>query len=158
MRYYLALDNRPTHQSVTELLLEEKISGLDSIETLRDLFTRFQNNAMEFKKILIELNAKGKKVIGYGATSKSATILNFAGIGPDLIEAISDTTPGKVGLCSPGKHIPIISYQDFCSANSDVVILFAWNHMSEIFEKENLRKNDSTTWLVPFPMPFVTIE
>jgi hypothetical protein len=59
-----------------------------------------------------EKNA-GRRVVGYGATSKSTTSLNYCNIGPDLIEFISDTTPIKLGKYSPGMHIPVKSHAEF---------------------------------------------
>ena len=76
------------------------------------------------------------RVAGYGATSKSTTILNYCGIGPDMVEYISDTTPIKQGKYSPGMHIPIKPYEFFLNDPPDIAILFAWNHAREIMAKE----------------------
>ncbi len=58
-----------------------------------------------------DLKAQGKRVVGYGATSKSTTVTNYCGITPDLVEFISDTTPIKQGKFSPGQHIPVVPYE-----------------------------------------------
>ena len=80
---------------------------------------------------------KNKKIIaGYGATSKSTTILNYCGINHKKIEFICDTTPKKIGKFSPGTHIPIVSMKYFYSNLPDAIFLFAWNHKKEIFIKE----------------------
>lgn len=73
---------------------------------------------------------------GYGATSKSTTILNYCQIDRTLIPYICDTTPAKQGKVTPGKHIPVESYEYFQSHPVDVAVLFAWNHFKEIQAKE----------------------
>ena len=100
----------------------------------------------KFKKKLIELKDKKKKVFGYGATSKSTTILNYCDIDQDLISYIVDTTPTKYWKFSPGKHIPILPYDLFKNNFPDTYVLFAWNHASEIKSKEKKFSKDGT-WI-----------
>ena len=84
------------------------------------------NNYKKYKK---------KKLCGYGATSKSTTILNYCGINHNDIK-FYDTTPEKIGKYTPGTHIPIVSMKYFYSNLPDAIFLFAWNHKKEIFKKE----------------------
>ena len=104
-------------------------------------YLNFKSNCeklkFKFKKKLLELKERKKKVFGYGATSKSTTILNYCDIGQDLISYIVDTTPTKYWKFSPGKHIPILPYHLFKKNFPDVYVLFAWNHEKEIKKKEN---------------------
>ncbi len=84
---------------------------------------------MNFKK-------NDQTIAGYGATSKSTTILNYCGINYKDIEFICDTTPEKIGKYSPGTHIPIVSMKHFYKNSPNSIFLFAWNHKKEIFKKE----------------------
>ena len=93
----------------------------------------------------------GKRVVGYAATSKSTTVLNYCNIGPDLLEYISDTTPIKQGKYSPGTHIPVRSHEEFKSNYPDKALLFAWNHKSEIMEKEVVYSSGGGQWIVYVP-------
>ena len=86
--------------------------------------------------LLKRLKKKGKKVISYGATYKSATIFNYCNIGTDLIEYTIDSTKNKQGKYTPGKHIPIKAPCDLIKENIDYAFLGAWNFMKEIKEKE----------------------
>ena len=89
-------------------------------------------------RTLDDLRAKGKRVVGYGATSKSTTVTNYCGITPDHVEFISDTTPIKQGKLSPGAHIPVEAYTDFVRDYPAVrALLFAWNHAAEIRARGN---------------------
>ena len=87
------------------------------------------------RKKIINLKKKGNKVCGYGATSKSTTILNFCKIDYKHIDFICDTTPEKQNKFSPGAHIPIKSMQYFYKNVPSHIYLFAWNH-KEILERE----------------------
>ncbi len=70
------------------------------------------------------LRGEGKRVVGYGATSKSTTVTNYCGITPQHVEFISDTTPIKQGKLSPGAHIPVAP-AEFTRAYPDYALLFA---------------------------------
>ena len=114
----------------------ERVLGLDKMET----FVRFAQNISKSKADLVRLLNKckdeGKKVISYGASSKSTTIFNYCGIGPDLITYITDTTPEKQGKLSPGMHIPVISPEQGFNGSVDYAYLGAWNFVQEIKNKE----------------------
>jgi methylation protein EvaC len=86
--------------------------------------------------MLTDLKRRGKRVVGYGATSKSTTVTNYCGLTPEHIEFVSDTTPIKQGKLSPGVHIPVKPYTEFASRYPDYALLFAWNHAGEIMAKE----------------------
>ena len=97
------------------------------------------------------LKQKGKRVVGYGATSKSTTVINYCGIGPEHIEFISDTTPIKHGKLTPGAHISVKPYEDFLDNPPDYALLFAWNHATEIFAKEKSFKAGGGKWITFVP-------
>ena len=77
----------------------------------------------ELVALLEKVRDKNKRVVGYGATSKSTTILNYSGIDKELIEFISDTTPLKQNKFSPGMHIPIKPYEAFIDNPPDYALL-----------------------------------
>ena len=100
---------------------------------------------------LYELRRQDKRVIGYGATSKSTTVTNYCGITFELVEFISDTTPIKQGKFNPGTHIPVRPYEDFMANYPDYALLFAWNHAAEIMAKEPNLRGAGGQWLVYVP-------
>ena len=97
------------------------------------------------------LKNKGNKIVGYAATSKSTTVINYCGITPDLVEFISHTTPIKQGKFSPGAHIPIRSHVEFEENYPDYALLFAWNHAAEIMEKEEKFRDFGGKWIFYVP-------
>ena len=102
-------------------------------------------------ELLNKLKKDGKKVVAYGATSKSTTVTNYFGITPELVECIYDTTPIKHNKLSPGAHIPVLPYKQFRESNPDYVLLFAWNHATEIMKKEQDYIGSDRHWITYIP-------
>ena len=90
-------------------------------------------------KKLLKMKKNNLKICGYGATSKSTTILNYCKIGPNIIDVIFDTTKDKVNKFTPGMHIPVVDYKFFKKRNYRNVFLFAWNHKKEILKKKKIK-------------------
>lgn len=152
MRYVVANAGvYPVQKSVAELLDLEILQGLDDINTFNDLNDKVKKSKVDLRDLLIELKRKGKTVAGYGATSKSTTILNYCGIGPDLIDYICDTTPIKQGKFTPGTHIPVVPYAEFQNNPPDYSVLFAWNHADEIMAKEADFIKNGGHWITHVP-------
>jgi methylation protein EvaC len=148
MRYVFARKgNRPVSHSVARTIKEEMNSGLHLPETYKKFRVECEASRERLLRRLKLEREAGRRVVGYGATSKSTTILNYCSIGPELVEFISDTTPLKQGKYSPGMHIPIKAYTAFCQSPPDTALLFAWNHRSEIMEKERRFGEGGGKWL-----------
>lgn len=152
MRYVLARKGtRAVAPSVAEITAAEKAAGLHLPQTYEQFRQRCEASKEQLVRILKEQKAAGHRVVGYGATSKSTTILNYCGIGPDLIEYICDTTPIKQGKFTPGMHIPVKSYEAFKANPPDYAVLFAWNHAEEIMAKEKAFMAAGGRWIVHVP-------
>lgn len=137
MRYVIAHEGaRPVSARVRAQQKLEETLGLHRQETYDRLRRNIENSRDQLMTLLTALKEKGKRVVGYGATSKSTTVTNYCGIGPDLVEFISDTTPIKQGKFSPGTHIPVKPYGEFSASYPEYALLFAWNHGAEIIAKE----------------------
>jgi SAM-dependent methyltransferase len=152
MRYVLAHQGaHPVKDAVTQLLAKEKAQGLDRLATFATFRSNVEQSRTKLVSLLKDLKAQGKRVAGYAATSKSTTILNYCGIGPELIEYICDTTPIKQGKLSPGVHIPVVPYETFKNNPPDYAVLLAWNHAEEIMAKEKEFVAAGGKWVVHVP-------
>jgi methylation protein EvaC len=152
MRYYLCHRGAySVRDSVNYHLKAENSLGLDKVETYQSFKEACERNKNNLIALLKKIKSEGKKIVGYAATSKSTTILNYCGIGPELIDYISDTTPIKQDKFSPGMHIPIKSYDDFKKDKPEYAVLFAWNHAKEIFEKEKDFARQGGKWILFVP-------
>jgi methylation protein EvaC len=152
MRYVFAHQGAyPVKDSVGAILAKEKQQGLDSLETFQTFRANVEKSKVELLELLQTLKREGKTVAGYAATSKSTTILNYCGIGPDLIQYICDTTPIKQGKFTPGMHIPVVPYEKFQENPPAYAFLFAWNHAEEIMAKETGFVAGGGKWIVHVP-------
>jgi len=156
MRYVLARKGqRKIHDVVNNQIDYEKRLGLDKPSTYNNFRLNCEKNRNDLVLLLKKIKSEGLSIAGYAATSKSTTVLNYCGIGADLIEYISDTTPIKQGKYSPGVHIPIKSHDYFLENKPDYAILFAWNHMNEIMLNEVEYTKSGGKWILFVPSVMV---
>jgi len=152
MRYFLAHKGaRTISATVISQLAKEKELGLHLPGTYEGLRHKIELSRDSLMEVLNDFRRQNKRVVGYGATSKSTTVTNYCGITADLVEFISDTTPVKQGKFSPGAHIPVCSYEKFTDLYPDYALLFAWNHAEEIMAKEKSFSRSGGKWLVYVP-------
>jgi methylation protein EvaC len=152
MRYVLApIGSHKVSPNVDAQIAKEKALGLDTIEAYLRFKKNCENSRDRLMETLNDLRAKGKSVVGYGATSKSTTVMNYCGITRDHVAWISDTTPIKQGKLTPGTHIPVRPYEEFVKSYPDYALLFAWNHAAEIREKETAFTAAGGKWIYFVP-------
>jgi hypothetical protein len=133
--------------SVSELIKDELRAGLDDIDT----YTDFAGKCIEVKLSLVQwlMQAKlnGCRVAGFAAPAKATTLLNYAGVGPDLLPYIVDDSPAKIGKYVPGVQIPIYHPDYLKESKPTNILILAWNVAKEIRAK--LPSNVTAT--VPIP-------
>lgn len=124
--------HRQVSGRVISLLKQEQAQGLRDLATYR----RFQERADRVKNqllaFLIEKKTAGKVVAGYGAAAKGNTLLNYAGVKPDLLPFVCDAAPSKQDKFLPGSHIPILSPTAIQEKQPDFVLILPWNLGTEI--------------------------
>lgn len=113
--------------------------------------TRFASNCeqemLDLKNKIELMHEQGKKIIAYGASAKGSIVLNYCGIGTDLIPLVIDSTPEKWHKFMPGTHQAIVAPEDIMGFNNyDAILLLAWNHASEIKAKH---PEFAGEWILP---------
>jgi methylation protein EvaC len=148
MRYILMHKGiKAVSKGLEEILAKEKMQGLHQVSTYLEFAQRCEERRFQFKSLLEKLKSQGSLIAGYAATSKSTTVLNYCGIGPDLISYISDSTIEKQGRYTPGSHIPVKPPDEIRKNLPDYLVLFAWNHEEEILEKEIALTRAGVKWI-----------
>ena len=137
-RYFIKKKDNFTkiHKSVKINRLRENRYGLHKLSCYRSFAKRVRNSKIKLKKLFKTIKSRKKKVIGYGVTAKSTTILNYCKIGKKYISYFVDTTFDKQNKFTPGTKIPILRYDNLDNKKIDYVFLGAWNFKDEIFRKE----------------------
>lgn len=151
MRYVIGRPRSQPPPRVSQRLEQERASGLHRPETFTAFRDRVTAIGADLMTRLRSCKAAGQRVVGYGATSKSTTTINFFGIAPDLVEFICDTTPAKHGTYSPGAHIPVRPHAEFTARYPERALLFLWNHAAEVRGKEHAFSRSGGKWIVYVP-------
>ncbi|MBA2297005.1 MAG: methyltransferase domain-containing protein [Actinobacteria bacterium] len=138
---------------VREWLDEEARRGL-FVEATYDAFrVRVERIREELLQILAELKAEGKRIVGYGASARGNTLLNYYGIGTETLDYIVDRNPLKEGLYSPGMHIPVEGAKRLADDDPDYVLVIAWNFAEEIARQQAEYVKRGGRFIVPIPEP-----
>ncbi len=139
--------------SVTGLLAEEKELGLDRIDYYREFSHRVENLKKSLLTMLRDLKSGGKHIAAYGAAAKGSTMINFVGIGPELLDFVADKNVHKQGRYMPGQHVPIVAAEKIASEKPDYVLLLPWNLESEILAQEQAFRDQGGKFIIPVPEP-----
>ncbi len=153
MRVYVCKKGkRQKTERFLKYLEKEKQKEVDKLKPYLEFAKRVRESKKELINLLTELKMQGKKIVGYAAASKGTIVLNYCDIGRETLDYISDSTPYKQGLYSPGKHIQIVSPEFFHQdKNVDYALLGAWNHAKEIMEKEQDFLKKGGRFIVHYP-------
>ena len=118
--------------ALSSLIETEKHSSLNALTTWQQFGTKSKQHAYNLKNI-VEKYVKSGKLIAYGASARSSTLMNFAGISNSEIECIIDRNSIKHDLFTPGTNIPIVSYEEGIQKfNGKHLLLLAWNFEDEV--------------------------
>lgn len=152
------LQRNPVHEispRVQAMLEEEERDGLTSEARYQDFSAEVVTIRQELLSLLRTLKKDGKRVAGYGAPAKGNTILNYCGIGTDLIEFTVDRSIHKQGLLLPGSHIPILPPEALLREMPDYVLILPWNISDEIISQQRAYAQAGGSFIVPVPRPRV---
>jgi SAM-dependent methyltransferase len=127
---------QPRSQAVEALLNAEDSAGLRDPAYYEGFQDRVLKVKHDFLSFLLAAHADGKAVVGYGAAAKGNTLLNFAGVRPDLLEFVVDRNPAKQGKFLPGSRIPVVGEGTLEQARPDFVVIFPWNLKDEVISEQ----------------------
>jgi len=156
LRYYIkkVSNNKfEIHKKVKMQLNRELRYGINKYSTYIEFKNKVESSKKKLKQIFLKLKKKNKKIIGYGATAKSSTVLNYCNIKNETLEYFLDTTPNKIGKYMPGTHIYIKNYNKTLLNKVDYAFLGAWNFKEEIFKKEKRYIENGGKFITHVPIP-----
>jgi hypothetical protein len=125
-------DERERTDGAREMLGRERAAGLEDVQTYLDYGARVVADKRQVVTTLFELKEAGKSIAGYGAPAKGNTLLNYCGIGRDVIDFTCDANPHKQNHLLPGTHIPVLAPDAIRERRPDVVLILPWNIKDEV--------------------------
>ena len=126
---------RPVDASVQQQLQAELDAGVKTSTYYATLAPAAEAIKHGLLRFLLQAKADGKRVVGYGAAAKGNTLLNYAGVKPDLLAWVADANPHKQGKYLPGSRIPIVSPERIAIEKPDYVLVLPWNLLSEVSQQ-----------------------
>lgn len=149
---YIAREEHPapTTKAVGAAIAAEKAAGLDRLDTYFKFAERVRANMRDLKALLTDLKRQSKRVFALGAPVKGSTLLNYAGIGPELVACASEVNQFKIGRLTPGTHIPIVD-EAALSETPDYYLVLSWNYLDFLMEKYDGFLRRGGRFIVPMP-------
>ena len=144
-------ETHPVEPNVHKVQGDEARAGLDRVEGYESFAQQVKETKFALLQFLLSAAIGGKKVAGYGAPGKSATLLHYCGIGKDLIEYTVDRSPYKQGRFLPGSRIPIHHPDRIRETKPEYVVILPWNLKDEIIEQLQFIREWGGRFVVPIP-------
>lgn len=153
LRLYVEKENKndTSDGSVQKIIKEEENAGLYNVGAYLSLKRQVDGLKNNLVTLIKELKSLGKNISGFGASAKGNILLNYSGIGKNLVDYIFDDTPEKQGKLYPGVYIPIVSRDSLEKVNPDYLILLSWNFAKEMMKKTKDFKNNGGKYILPVP-------
>jgi predicted TPR repeat methyltransferase len=126
---------RPIETSVADMLAREAAAGMQNAYYYRAFQTRTDCIKHKLTRFLLDARSEGKTVAAYGAAAKGNTLLNYAGIRPDLVAFVVDRNPAKKGKYMPGSRIPIVDEEHLKHEMPDYILILPWNLYTELTQQ-----------------------
>ncbi len=148
---YFAKGSRPATAAYASALQDEEALGIGEAGPWREFARRCERHRLLLRSLVEEKKAEGKRIVGYGASARSSTMLNYCGIDHRLLDVVIDRSPLKHNTYTPGTDIPIVAPADAFALNPDVILLLAWNFRDEILAQIKAEYGWTGQVIVPLP-------
>ena len=145
---------RPT-TALREAVDSERAAGLGESATYARFAERVVASRDALCRMLAELRGQGRSIAALGATAKGNTLLNYCGIGPELVTYVADSTPLKVGRLTPGMHILVRPERTIFDERPDYTLLLAWNYADAILDRFRDYTAAGGRFIHPIPLAHV---
>jgi SAM-dependent methyltransferase len=150
-RYFVRWKSyEPSSDVVTQILDEEEKAGIYNNATLDRFAFKVLECKEELRNLVLDLKKQGKRIAAVSAPAKGMTLLNYCGLGVDLIDFTTEKAKLKIGRVTPGTHIPVVCDDVLLKEQPDYALLLAWNFADEIIK--NLYQF-SGKFIIPIPVP-----
>ena len=152
MRIYLQKKKGiyPIEEIVNKTLIMEKEWGIGKLETYQNYAQRVEIIKEDVLTLIHEKKNQGETIGAFGASAKGNTLLNYFDLSVGEISYVAENNEKKIGLITPGSHIPIISDEEFIKRMPDYALLLSWNYLDYFLENSKYIKKGGK-FIIPLP-------
>jgi 2-polyprenyl-3-methyl-5-hydroxy-6-metoxy-1,4-benzoquinol methylase len=143
--------SKPVSARAIELLAREETARLKQLETYQSFAEKVKRTKRQLLRCLIQAKEERKSIVGYGAPGKGNTLLNYCGVGKDLIDYTVDRNPYKQGRFTPGTHVPIYHPDKIRETRPDYLLILPWNLKTEIMQQMSFVREWGGKFIIPIP-------
>jgi hypothetical protein len=142
-------------EQILGLMEEEDRLGFRNLWRYESFARSIEQTRVKLRELLNSLRIDGKVIAAYGAPAKGNTLLNYCGIDTNLVEYTVDKNPFKVGLYTPGMHLPVLHVSTLLERIPDYVLILAWNFADEIMQQQEEYHRRGGKFIIPIPEPVI---
>ena len=154
LRIFVSRTGRKTvSPEVARLVAHEEETGLHTEETLSAFTVAVEQNRKNLLGLLYRIKIEGKSIVGLSAPAKGMTLLNYCGMGKEVLDFVTEKSPLKIGRFTPGGHIPVVPDEELLRVQPDYALLLAWNFAEEIMRNLDEYRRAGGRFIIPIPTP-----
>jgi SAM-dependent methyltransferase len=162
LRVYVRRDDGPSAESseqgtahrrsiAVDELLKEETTWVGNSDFYRDFGQKVERLRAELVTLLKRLKSENQRIAVYGASAKGSTLMNYFGLGKEILDFVVDRSTVKQGYYTPGNHLPILATEKLLEAVPDYVLLLTWNFADEILAQQNAYRKMGGRFIIPIP-------
>jgi len=142
-------------KALSDLIATEEANHIFDYDRLSQFSEEVASHRTKLIALLSSLKAEGASLVGVSAPAKGMTLLNYCNIGPELLDFVTEKSQLKIGLYTPGKHIPILADSALTDEQPDYALLLAWNFADEIIANLKEYRDKGGKFIIPVPKPHI---